>query len=194
MAWEEVLVKLLLLEMFIIIHMLCACVYRKVMIFYTDAKILSAVLQCIGVDQMGQKIDDFLGEQLYKGLFGRKYLIILDDVWSSLVWDKMQRFFPDNDNGSRILVTTRLLDVARSVGSCNPYDIKLLDNNTSWELFSEIVFGEEVCPLELEYCGNKIVRSCNGLPPAITVIGGLLKMSLKTLDIGRMSREMLAPS
>ncbi|KAH6810268.1 hypothetical protein C2S51_024030 [Perilla frutescens var. frutescens] len=46
-----------------------------------------------------------LGEMLHKFLFGRRYLIVLDDVWDVKVWDEIQLYFPDNDNGSRI--TTR---------------------------------------------------------------------------------------
>lgn len=56
--------------------------------------------------------DDQLGEELYKGLSGRKYLIVMDDIWGTEVWDEVKMFLPDNGNGSRIMVTTRLSDVA----------------------------------------------------------------------------------
>lgn len=36
------------------------------------------------------------------------YLIVMDDAWDKKVWDSVTRFFPDNHNGSRVVLTTRL--------------------------------------------------------------------------------------
>src|ERR1017187_2269623 len=48
--------------------------------------------------------------ELNKCLSERKYLIVLDDVWSSNVWtDQLQSALPDAHNGSRVLITSRLV-------------------------------------------------------------------------------------
>ncbi|XP_073024422.1 putative late blight resistance protein homolog R1A-3 [Primulina eburnea] len=94
--------------------------------------------------------DNQLGEQLYKELWGRKYLIVMDDVWSIEVWDKVKMLLPDNGNGSRVMVTTRILDVAHRLGSCSPYIVNFLDANESWRLLCQIVFGQESCSIESE--------------------------------------------
>ncbi|KAH0716151.1 hypothetical protein KY284_009056 [Solanum tuberosum] len=64
-----------------------------------------------------ETIDDELMEIVYRGLKGRRFLIVIDDIWSTKAWDQMQRIFPNDDNKSRILLTTRLKYVADYV-SC----------------------------------------------------------------------------
>ncbi|KAH6812635.1 hypothetical protein C2S51_021653 [Perilla frutescens var. frutescens] len=117
------------------------------------------------------------GDVSHKYLFGRRYLIIMDDMWSIEAWNKIKFFFPDCNNGSRIIVTTRLSDLARQLPNSCGIDMKFLDRDKSWDLFSKIVFEEEVCPPKLEGIGKKIVRSCGGLPLSIVVIGGILASS-----------------
>ncbi|KAL0441006.1 UNVERIFIED_CONTAM: Disease resistance RPP8-like protein 3 [Sesamum radiatum] len=119
-----------------------------------------------------------LGEQLYKSLFGKRYLIVMDDVWSVEAWDAFKLFFPNNRNGSRVMITTRLANVADSLVSHKPYLMDLLDEDKSWNLFCQKAFKEEDCPYpELEEIGKDIAKSCRGLPLAIVVIGGLLANS-----------------
>ncbi|XP_057801501.1 putative late blight resistance protein homolog R1C-3 isoform X3 [Salvia miltiorrhiza] len=123
-----------------------------------------------------------LGEQLYKYLYGRRYIIILDDMWSIEVWDKMRIFFPDYNDGSRVIVTTRLSNLATKLTNSNSIGMRFLDDVFSWSLFSKTVFGDEDFPLHLEEIGKKIVGKCKGLPLSIVVIGGLLAKSELTLE------------
>ncbi|KAL7147962.1 hypothetical protein ABFS83_06G146100 [Erythranthe nasuta] len=120
-------------------------------------------------------------EKLYKSLKGRRYLIVMDDMWSTKAWDDVSRIFPDDDNGSRIMLTTRLLDVASYVDSSSDlHEMCFMDKDESWNLLRQKVFGNQDCPSELEAIGKKIAKSCGGLPLAIVVIGGLLRTLSKT--------------
>ncbi|KAL2226262.1 late blight resistance protein R1-A-like [Sesamum indicum] len=125
-----------------------------------------------------------LGECFHKLLFRKRYLIVMDDLWSIKAWEDFNRYFPVNSNGSRILVTTRLLDVARSLGFDNHYfTMTFLDNDESWDLLCEKAFARKSCPYpELEEIGRNIARYCFGLPLAIVVIGGLLAKSNHTRE------------
>ncbi|KAG8379655.1 hypothetical protein BUALT_Bualt07G0111700 [Buddleja alternifolia] len=125
-------------------------------------------------DRMDKKSDEQLGEQLYKSLIIRRYLIVMDDLWSTEAWDVVRRFFPNNSNESRIMITTRLSNVAICLGSGDPHRIKLLNEDNSWDLFSEKAFQHDGCPLELEEIGKEIAENCGGLPLALVVIGRLL--------------------
>ncbi|KAL8464482.1 hypothetical protein ACS0TY_034128 [Phlomoides rotata] len=40
---------------------------------------------------MGDLTENELGEALYKYLYGRRYLIVMDDMWSIEAWDKVKR-------------------------------------------------------------------------------------------------------
>ncbi|KAL7114626.1 hypothetical protein ACP275_04G132800 [Erythranthe tilingii] len=127
--------------------------------------------------EMNDDDDDELGEKLHKTLFGRKYLIVMDDMWDIKAWDMVKRFLPDNSNGSRILVTTRLLKLAAYIGSCTPYKLNLLDEEQSWDLLREKVFAHDCFPIELEGIGKRIAKKCRGLPLALVAIAGNLAMS-----------------
>lgn len=135
--------------------------------------------------------DDQLGEQLYKILSGMRYLIVMDDFWSIEAWDNIRAFLPDNRNGSRIMITTRLLNVARQLNSSMSFEMELLDDDQSWMLLCDKVFGKEGCPSELEELGKDIANKCRGLPLAIVAIGGLLAKSDKKREVWEDTTENL---
>ncbi|KAL0341477.1 UNVERIFIED_CONTAM: putative late blight resistance proteinR1B-17 [Sesamum calycinum] len=105
-------------------------------------------------------------------------MIVMDDVWSTEAWDALKLFFPNNENGSRVMMTTRLANVVESLGSHKPYLMDFLDEDKSWNLFCHKAFAQEGCPYpELEEIGKDIAKGCRGLPLAIVVIDGLLANS-----------------
>ncbi|KAL1537967.1 putative late blight resistance protein R1B-16 [Salvia divinorum] len=146
---------------------------------YNASDMLSQALSCLGGSS--DKADDELGEELHQTLYGRRYLIVLDDVWSVAAWEKIKSFFPENGNGSRIVVTTREQKVVNYFGSSSLF-VDFLDYKNSWDLFCEVAFAEQNCPPQLERIVEKIVGKCRGLPLAIRVIGGLLGKSLRTQE------------
>ncbi|XP_047954023.1 putative late blight resistance protein homolog R1A-10 [Salvia hispanica] len=149
---------------------------------YNIQEMLKHILHQLNKD-VGQNLDvDDLGEILSKHLSGRRYLIVLDDMWSIKAWDGIRWFLPDNNNGSRIVVTTRLSNLCSDLSNSNNLEIGLLDEVDSWELLSKTVFGEEGCPPELVEIGKRIGKGCKGLPLSIVVIGGLLSKSNHTRE------------
>ncbi|EYU29511.1 hypothetical protein MIMGU_mgv1a025857mg [Erythranthe guttata] len=144
--------------------------------FYDSSLILDTLIFVLGLQYLK-------AQQLYQSLIGRKYLIILDDIWSIEVWEKIKSYFPDNNNGSRIIVTTRLSNVASHFVS-SYFSKKLLDEDESWKLFRETAFPQEACcPSELEEIGKNIAKKCKGLPLLILVIGGLLRKSSRSQEL-----------
>ncbi|XP_057785356.1 late blight resistance protein R1-A-like [Salvia miltiorrhiza] len=123
-----------------------------------------------------------LGLKLYQYLWGRRYLIIMDDMWSIEVWDKIRSSFPDCNDGSRIIVTTRMSNLNLQLGESYGVGMKFLDEASCWDLFTNTVFGGESFPPELEDIGKKIVANCKGLPLSIATIGGLLAKSERTRE------------
>ncbi|KAM3218018.1 hypothetical protein P3L10_022547 [Capsicum annuum] len=116
-----------------------------------------------------------LAERVYRSLKGRKYLVILDDMWSIEAWKHVRISFPDDHNGSRIVMTTRLVDVASSASSGNSlHQMRFLSMEESWTLLCDKVFGDGSYPPELEKIGRYIGHQCQGLPLAVVAIGGLL--------------------
>ncbi|XP_057808832.1 putative late blight resistance protein homolog R1A-10 [Salvia miltiorrhiza] len=138
------------------------------------------------------ELDYMLGEHLYKNLMSRRYLVVVDDMWDTIIWDFVSRFFPDNQNGCRVLLTTRLSEVASYAFSGSPpLKIQFLNDDDSWHLLREKVFGGEDCPWALEAIGRSIARDCRGLPLAIVVVGGLLYNEHRTEgDWTRVSKDL----
>ena len=70
-----------------------------------------------GVNQMS---DEELAQRLYKSLKGRRYFIVMDDIWDRSVWFDLKTCFPNDNNGSRIMFTSRHEDVALLAKSSRP--------------------------------------------------------------------------
>ncbi|CAA3002752.1 late blight resistance homolog R1A-3 [Olea europaea subsp. europaea] len=121
--------------------------------------------------------DDDLAEQLYQCLKGRRYIIVMDDIQNVNAWDDIKRCLPDDRIGSRILFTSRNMDVAimASYGGSN-YPLRFLVEDESWNLLKWKVFNKEPCPPELVDVGKKIARNCGGLPITIVMIASVLKL------------------
>uniref|UniRef100_A0A7N2MZ55 Uncharacterized protein n=1 Tax=Quercus lobata TaxID=97700 RepID=A0A7N2MZ55_QUELO len=100
--------------------------------------------------------DDELKSVLLESLEDKRYLLVMDDIWKTNVWNEVSTAFPNNSNGSRILITSRIKEVAlhattinNSVPPIPPYELPFLNKDKSWELFSKKVFWEGTCPPEL---------------------------------------------
>ncbi|KAI3467122.1 hypothetical protein Pfo_023785 [Paulownia fortunei] len=140
--------------------------------------ILSSVIKL--TDEIRKMEDDELSEMLYKQLKGRRYLIVMDDVWGIDAIGVLKRFFPDDSNGSRIMLTSRnKLTGSEAKYHSDPIELRLLTDDESWDLLNAKVFHQEMCPWELQQVGKQIAQKCNGLPLAVVVVAGLLVRSDK---------------
>ncbi|KAK4427044.1 putative disease resistance RPP13-like protein 3 [Sesamum alatum] len=125
----------------------------------------------LGVGKIHGEKSKKLGEYVSRSLQGRRYLIVLDDIWSTEVWNKLEKFFPNDKIGSRILLTTRLQEISLHAHGHTVLK-RFLDNEESWCLLRREVFGEEhSCPTHLEKAGKEIAEKCEGLPLGIIVVG-----------------------
>ncbi|VAH99768.1 unnamed protein product [Triticum turgidum subsp. durum] len=126
-------------------------------------------------------MDVNLASKLKVLLADKRYLIVIDDVWTIEAWDAIRTQFPVSKCGSRIIVTTRIETVAKecsdpSVSDHYIYRIKPLNIEYSKKLFLSRAFGSmnATYPKELEDIMKNIFKKCAGLPLAIVSIGSLL--------------------
>ncbi|KAH7845426.1 hypothetical protein Vadar_001843 [Vaccinium darrowii] len=93
--------------------------------------------------------EDKLGEDVLKCMKGRKYLIAMDDIWGIEAWNDIQRSFPMEYKGSKVLFTSRFPVQPDSVDYV-PHHLAPLPKHLCWELLQKKVFGIEMkCPPEL---------------------------------------------
>ncbi|PHT51929.1 hypothetical protein CQW23_06391 [Capsicum baccatum] len=126
--------------------------------------------------------DNQLADRLHKLLKGKRYFLVIDDIWTAEAWDDIELFFPDCNNGSRIVLTTQNVEVSEYASSGKPaYHMSLMNFYESWSLLYEKVFAKDSFPHEFEQLEKQIAFKCGGLPLSIVVIGGLLSKIGKSL-------------
>ncbi|XP_059439396.1 putative disease resistance protein RGA3 [Corylus avellana] len=119
--------------------------------------------------------------ELKEKIDGKKYLLVLDDVWNENQekWSHLKQVLMGGASGSRILVTTRSEIVARIVRTVESYPLRGLDKDDSWSLFKQMAFERGQEPEEnssIVAIGREILAKCSGVPLAIRTIGGLLRI------------------
>jgi len=102
------------------------------------------------------------------------YFIVVDDIWSCSVWNTVRHAFIENQCGSRINTTTRILDVAKQANGI--YGLRPLSPSDSRKLFYHRVFGTEdgAPPNHLAEVSENILKKCGGVPLAVITIASLL--------------------
>ncbi|GLT30485.1 hypothetical protein SLA2020_052820 [Shorea laevis] len=125
-----------------------------------------------------------LQEELKKEFFGRKFLLVLDDIWNKEYgqWDVLKRPFMLGAPESKIIVTTRNKDVGTMMrGDDGVYNLELLQNDACLPLFTRHALGKENFDAHpnLQDVGEKLVKRCKRLPLALKTLGGILRGKLR---------------
>ncbi|XP_059450843.1 putative disease resistance protein RGA3 [Corylus avellana] len=121
---------------------------------------------------------DPLQSELRAKIDGKRYLLVLDDVWNENhgTWSNLEKLLVGGLRGSKVLITTRSEKVAEITGTVSPYPLRGLSENNSWNLFKKMAFkdGEEPNNPKLVEIGREIIQKCAQVPLAIRSIGSLL--------------------
>ncbi|XP_037408299.1 disease resistance protein PIK6-NP-like isoform X3 [Triticum dicoccoides] len=116
-------------------------------------------------------------DEIIEFLNGKRYLIIIDDIWDKEVWKLIKCAFSKKSPGSRLITTTRIVSVSEACCSSRDdiYKMKPLSDDVSRTLFYKRVFSQENgCPQELLQVSKDILKKCGGIPLAIISIASLL--------------------
>ncbi|XP_031098334.1 putative late blight resistance protein homolog R1B-17 [Ipomoea triloba] len=119
------------------------------------------------IDMLGITVSQ-LKEQLHRHLKYKTYLIVLDDVTRTLLWDDIRQCFPVDSYGSRILLTTPFTDVA------------------------VLSLKQHMTP-EFQEIAKNLVEECRGLPRSIvTVADRLSKCNFTLKEWKKIEKELLS--
>jgi adenylate kinase family enzyme len=144
---------------------------------------------------------EILQNHLREKLNGKKYLLVLDDVWNEdqEKWLLLRNLLKEGARGSRIIVTTRSVRVVSIIKATSCHVLKGLPQEKAWNLFVKMAFEQGQLPKNQTVIslGNEIVEKCCGVPLAIRTIGGLLRskdsenewQSLKNYELSKITQE-----
>ncbi|XP_052112755.1 putative disease resistance protein RGA1 [Arachis duranensis] len=117
-------------------------------------------------------------------LHGKRFLLVLDDVWNQdyqkwvqLISSLLEAGSDAKSEGSKIIVTTRSKDVASIDRNAHIIELQPLSEDECWKVFAKFAFEEENEEDKypwLKQIGKEIVEKCEGLPLAAEVFGSFL--------------------
>ncbi|XP_027079149.1 putative late blight resistance protein homolog R1B-16 [Coffea arabica] len=127
-------------------------------------------------DQWHEMNEDDLAQTLYQRLKRKRYVIVLDDVWDIEGWNLLKHSFPDDCNGSRILLTSRFQNLSLQIKpDSQPHHLRPLTDKESFELLQKKLFAkEDYCPPALREVVQHVAKDCKGLPLTIVLVAGIL--------------------
>ncbi|KAG8646213.1 hypothetical protein MANES_10G133713v8 [Manihot esculenta] len=141
-------------------------------------RVTKTVLHQLG-DGGGDNDLNLLQVKLKQNLSWKKFLVVLDDVWTQNYeqWTLFWGPFEAGAAQSRVIVTTRSQDVSLMMGATQAYSLKKLSHNECMSVFAQHALGANNFDdhLELKEIGEEIVKRCGGLPLAAKALGGILK-------------------
>ena len=118
------------------------------------------------------KSQDDKAIEIFQILNKKKFVLFLDDIWK---WFDLLRVgvpFPDQENKSKIVFTTRSEEVCCSMGAQKIIKVECLAWGRAWDLFRSKV-GEDTINFhpDIPQLAKTVANECGGLPLALITIG-----------------------
>ncbi|XP_035542031.1 putative disease resistance RPP13-like protein 1 [Juglans regia] len=143
--------------------------------------ITKTILQSLTSENCDGKDLNWLQVRLKEKLLGKRFLVILDDVWNKNYndWTLLRAPFEAGAQGSSIIVTTRNQGVSSLMRNkeVEPFQLELLSNDACLSIFSQHALDARDFSAypDLKDIGEELVRRCKGLPLAVKTIAGVLR-------------------
>ncbi|XP_059438307.1 putative disease resistance RPP13-like protein 1 [Corylus avellana] len=142
-------------------------------------RVTKTILQSLTSENCNGKDQNWLLVKLKEKLEGKKFLVVLDDLWNEKYhdWTILRAPFLTGALGSTIVITTRNEGVSSMTGTVPAYPLPVLSNNACLSLFTQHALGASDFSAHpnLQDIGEEMVKRCKGLPLAAKTLGGLLR-------------------
>ncbi|KAJ0860883.1 putative virus X resistance protein-like, coiled-coil [Helianthus annuus] len=142
-------------------------------------KISNSIFQ--SMTRENKKYDDLdqVQNALREQLKGKRFLVVLDDVWTESydLWENLVRPLNSGAPGSRVIMTTRKDKLLKTIGFNHLDLLKSLSSEDALSLFALHALGVDTFDPypNLREKGEAIVKKCGTLPLALKAIGRLLR-------------------
>ncbi|KAK8300867.1 hypothetical protein V6Z12_D05G423200 [Gossypium hirsutum] len=143
---------------------------------FDAVNITKTILRSLDADSRDENDLNLLQVKLKEKLYGKRMLLVLDDIWNESYsdWTILRAPF---GAGTKIIVTTRLQKVSSNVDSVKAFYLDKLSHHDCLSIFAQHALKARNFDGHLQFkeIGENIVRRCNGLPLAAKAIGSLLR-------------------
>lgn len=149
---------------------------------FDDMIILSRLAEFLNTRQCNTVDSESLQCLVKQRLCGRKFLIVLDDVWGQNLqkWKLLIEVLESAKSGSKMIVTSRVPDVVTMTNSLRPYTLKRLLPIDSSNLLTQWMQNSAELPPRLIPIRKMIADTCCGVPSLLLSASNKLKSIRKT--------------
>ncbi|XP_017613633.1 disease resistance protein SUMM2-like isoform X1 [Gossypium arboreum] len=128
---------------------------------------------------------------IYRILNNKRFVVLLDDLWERVDLNQVGIPKPSQENGSKLIFTTRSLEVCGEMEAQKKIKVECLETEKAWELFRDKV-GDETLNShpDIHNLAKQVAERCGGLPLALITIGRAMACK-KTLGEWKYAIEML---
>ena len=149
---------------------------------FDGVRVTKTILKSVTSENCDDNDSNLLQVKLKEKLYGKKFLVVLDDVWNENYndWTILRAPLEVGAPGSRIVITTRNQGVSSMMGTIPGYALKELSEDACLSIFTQNALGTRDFSAhpDLKDIGEEIVKRCKGLPLAAKTLGGLLRTKL----------------
>ncbi|XP_015688069.1 disease resistance protein RPS2-like isoform X2 [Oryza brachyantha] len=105
-------------------------------------------------------------------LRGKKFLLLLDDLWGYLDLSEAGIPYPNGLNKQKVVLATRSESVCGHMGAHKTVFMECLDQEKAWQLFKEKATEEVInSDVRIGRLAKEVAKECGGLPLALATIG-----------------------
>ncbi|CAN6699353.1 unnamed protein product [Malus baccata var. baccata] len=150
--------------------------------------ILDRMLESLNSDKTGFKSQEALLNTLRKTLIGKRYMLILDDVWNEdeTLWSSLMSCLLKLNSapGSIVIVTTRSAETASITETLPRCCLGILSVEDCWSILKGEAFpdGSSTLDSAREIIGRAIAEKCAGVPLVAKVLGSMMRSRNSTQE------------
>ncbi|TYI24270.1 hypothetical protein ES332_A06G222200v1 [Gossypium tomentosum] len=137
---------------------------------YDVGKIQDRIGENIGfLESWKNKSVDQKAVDIYGILSNKRFVVLLDDLWERMDLNQVGIPKPSQENGSKLIFTTRYLEVCGEMVARKKIKVECLE---PWELFQDKV-GDETLNShpDIPNLAKQVAERCGGLPLSLITIG-----------------------
>ncbi|CAK8577831.1 unnamed protein product [Lathyrus sativus] len=132
--------------------------------------------------------------KIYDRLKGKKFLLMLDDLWGKLELEAIGVPDPKKNNKSKVMFTTRSEDVCDKMQAQKKHKVECLSEKDAFDLFCKKVGDETLkCHTEIRKLTHEMAKECGGLPLALITVGSAMA-GVKSFEAWMVAKNNLRSS